>query len=74
MEDSLCSEVQKNQKRGYCESCEQCDYEIEYADHSSSMGVLARDKIALKFANGTWVPSSFVFGYGVVKELYVPWA
>ncbi|RWR79591.1 aspartyl protease APCB1 isoform X2 [Cinnamomum micranthum f. kanehirae] len=62
LEDSLCSEVQKNQKRGYCESCEQCDYEIEYADHSSSMGVLARDKIALKFANGTWVPSSFVFG------------
>lgn len=64
MEDSLCREVQNIQNQGN-EAGEQCDYEIEYADRSSSMGVLATDKIVLKMADGAWVPSSIVFGYGI---------
>eukprot|EP00262_Sarcandra_glabra_P004494 TRINITY_DN1557_c0_g1_i1.p1 TRINITY_DN1557_c0_g1~~TRINITY_DN1557_c0_g1_i1.p1 ORF type:complete len:559 (-),score=68.28 TRINITY_DN1557_c0_g1_i1:277-1953(-) len=60
--DSLCIEVQSNQNPGHDESCKQCDYEIEYSDHSSSMGVLARDDMLLMTANGTSVKSSFVFG------------
>ncbi|XP_052180040.1 aspartyl protease APCB1 isoform X2 [Diospyros lotus] len=60
--DSLCAEVQRNQKTGYCETCLQCDYEIEYADQSSSMGVLARDEFRLMFANGSFMKSNFVFG------------
>ncbi|XP_010265187.1 PREDICTED: aspartyl protease APCB1 isoform X3 [Nelumbo nucifera] len=57
--DSLCLEVQTS---GSCETCQQCDYEIEYADRSSSMGVLAMDDLPLMIANGTEVTSNFVFG------------
>ncbi|XP_047938522.1 aspartyl protease APCB1 [Salvia hispanica] len=60
--DSYCHELQKNQMSKHCESCLQCDYEIEYADHSSSMGVLARDEISLNIANGSLVKSKVVFG------------
>ncbi|XP_058078722.1 aspartyl protease APCB1 [Magnolia sinica] len=59
-EDSLCQEVQSNQND--CKFCPQCDYEIEYADQSASMGVLARDEVALKMENGTSLKPSFVFG------------
>lgn len=61
-DDSLCTEVQKTLKSGYCETCKQCDYEIEYADHSSSMGVLARDHIHLMAANGSVVNMKIAFG------------
>lgn len=61
--DSLCVEVQRNQKTGDCETCHQCDYELEYADQSSSMGVLARDDLHLMVANGSFTKSSVVFGY-----------
>ncbi|XAR63898.1 Nepenthesin [Bertholletia excelsa] len=62
--DSLCVEVQKNQNTGHCESetCNQCDYEIEYADQSSSMGVLARDELRLMIANGSLTKSHVAFG------------
>lgn len=61
--DSYCLEIQKNQKsEGGCDYCHQCDYEIEYADHSSSMGVLARDELALNIANGSLAKSKVVFG------------
>ncbi|KAL3512264.1 hypothetical protein ACH5RR_024981 [Cinchona calisaya] len=59
--DSYCAEVQKDQT-DKCATCLQCDYEIEYADHSSSIGVLARDKFHLKNSNGSIVSSDFVFG------------
>uniref|UniRef100_A0A5B6Z5Z1 Putative aspartic proteinase Asp1 n=1 Tax=Davidia involucrata TaxID=16924 RepID=A0A5B6Z5Z1_DAVIN len=60
--DSLCVEVQRNQNIGYCETCQQCDYEIEYADHSSSVGVLAKDELHLMFANGSRIKKNIVFG------------
>ncbi|GMQ11251.1 hypothetical protein CsSME_00053953 [Camellia sinensis var. sinensis] len=59
--DSLCFEVQRNQKT-YCQTCLQCDYEIEYADQSSSIGVLTRDELHLTVANGSVTQSSVVFG------------
>ncbi|KAK4799721.1 hypothetical protein SAY86_025086 [Trapa natans] len=59
--DSLCKEVQK-QRTEYCPTCKQCDYEIEYADHSSSMGVLARDELYLRAANGSLGKLNAVFG------------
>lgn len=61
-EDLMCKEVQSNQKHGYCESCGQCDYEIEYEDHSSSLGVLARDEMQLRVSNATLLRPNFVFG------------
>ncbi|XWS60936.1 hypothetical protein CRYUN_Cryun07bG0081600 [Craigia yunnanensis] len=60
--DSMCTEIQKNQKPQNCETCQQCDYEIEYADHSSSLGVLARDKLHLVTANGSITNLDVVFG------------
>lgn len=62
-------EIQRNQKTEYCPTCQQCDYEIEYADHSSSMGILARDELNLKSANGSVVKLNVVFGYDPL-ELY----
>ncbi|KAH6827902.1 hypothetical protein C2S53_014938 [Perilla frutescens var. hirtella] len=60
--DSYCLEIQKNQMSRNCDTCHQCDYEIEYADHSSSMGVLARDELFLNIANGSLTKSKVVFG------------
>jgi hypothetical protein len=57
----LCQELQGEQN--YCETCKQCDYEIEYADQSSSMGVLARDDMHLIATNGGREKLDFVFGY-----------
>lgn len=59
--DSLCLEVQSSQNNEHCGSCQQCDYEVEYADGSSSMGVLARDDVKL-VANDNMMESKFVFG------------
>lgn len=61
--DSLCTEIHRSQKTLKCETCQQCDYEIQYADHSSSLGVLARDELHLKSANGSLTKMNIVFGY-----------
>lgn len=60
--EHLCVEVQKNQMREHCENCQQCDYEIEYADQSSSMGVLTKDEFHLKLHNGSLAELDIVFG------------
>ena len=61
--DSLCTAIQRNQKTGHCETCQQCDYEIQYADSSSSLGVLAKDELHLKMKNGSLTNVKVVFGY-----------
>ncbi|KAG0458324.1 hypothetical protein HPP92_023481 [Vanilla planifolia] len=60
--DSLCQEIQRNQNHWSCDLCQQCDYEIEYADRSSSVGVLARDEMHLMMSNGDRSKVNFVFG------------
>ncbi|OMP11807.1 Aspartic peptidase, partial [Corchorus olitorius] len=35
-----------------CESPDQCDYEVEYADGGSSLGVLVRNVFSLNYTNG----------------------
>ncbi|CAN0916044.1 Aspartyl protease APCB1 [Linum grandiflorum] len=60
-EDSYCLEVQKNVKAEKCNTCKQCDYEIEYADHSSSLGVLVNDQFHLSSENES-SKSKFTFG------------
>uniref|UniRef100_A0A1J3IPV2 Aspartic proteinase Asp1 n=1 Tax=Noccaea caerulescens TaxID=107243 RepID=A0A1J3IPV2_NOCCA len=66
--EHLCVEVQRNQVAEHCESCEQCDYEIEYADRSSSMGVLAKDELHLKLHNGSLAELDMVFGCGYDQQ------
>ncbi|XP_016451446.1 aspartic proteinase Asp1 [Nicotiana tabacum] len=48
---------------------EQCDYEVEYADHGSSLGVLVKDAFPLRFTNGSTVSPPLVFGCGYNQEV-----
>uniref|UniRef100_A0A7C8ZDM8 Aspartic proteinase Asp1 n=3 Tax=Opuntia streptacantha TaxID=393608 RepID=A0A7C8ZDM8_OPUST len=48
--DPLCAAVQPEHYRP--ETPDQCDYEIEYADGGSSLGVLLKDAVPLNFTNG----------------------
>lgn len=41
---------------------EQCDYEVEYADHGSSMGVLVKDIFPFKLTNGKTAVPRLAFG------------
>ncbi|EOA37420.1 hypothetical protein CARUB_v10011364mg [Capsella rubella] len=66
--EPLCVEFQRNQMTGHFESSQQCDYEIEYADHSYSMGVLTKDKFHLKLHNGSLAESDIVFGCGYDQQ------
>ncbi|KAI9084236.1 hypothetical protein K1719_033743 [Acacia pycnantha] len=66
--ESLCTDVQKNQRHGNHDNFQQCDYEIEYADHSSSMGVLVRDHLHLVTTNGSKANLNLVFGCGYDQE------
>ncbi|KAF8411757.1 hypothetical protein HHK36_004315 [Tetracentron sinense] len=48
-----------------CETPEdQCDYEVEYADHCSSLGVLVKDIFPLQFTNGSLLRPRLAFGCG----------
>ncbi|KAJ4700708.1 aspartic proteinase Asp1-like [Melia azedarach] len=42
----------------------QCDYEVEYADHGSSLGVLVIDHFPLRLTNGSVLGPSLTFGCG----------
>uniref|UniRef100_A0A0E0LA95 Peptidase A1 domain-containing protein n=1 Tax=Oryza punctata TaxID=4537 RepID=A0A0E0LA95_ORYPU len=64
--DSYCEELQGNQNYG--DTSKQCDYEITYADRSSSMGILARDNMQLITADGERENLDFVFGYDLIFD------
>ncbi|KAG6602107.1 Aspartyl protease APCB1, partial [Cucurbita argyrosperma subsp. sororia] len=56
-----------------CESAdEQCQYEIEYADHGSSLGVLVNDHFPLKLTNGSLAAPRIAFGCGYDHKYSVP--
>ncbi|XP_055830221.1 aspartic proteinase Asp1-like isoform X2 [Solanum dulcamara] len=48
---------------------DQCDYEVEYADQCSSLGVLVRDAFPVKFSNGSSIAPPLVFGCGYDQEV-----
>ncbi|KAH1213409.1 Aspartic proteinase Asp1 [Glycine max] len=62
--DQLCSEVQLSMEYTCASPDDQCDYEVEYADHGSSLGVLVRDYIPFQFTNGSVVRPRVAFGCG----------
>lgn len=45
-----------------CDNPEQCDYEVEYADGGSSLGVLLKDAFALNFTNGAQLKPRLALG------------
>ncbi|XP_057420105.1 aspartic proteinase Asp1-like [Lotus japonicus] len=47
-----------------CEVQHQCDYEVEYADHYSSLGVLVNDVYVLNFTNGVQLKVRMALGCG----------
>ncbi|KAH1255856.1 Aspartic proteinase Asp1 [Glycine max] len=62
--DPLCAAIQSAPNPPCVNPNEQCDYEVEYADQGSSLGVLVRDIIPLKLTNGTLTHSMLAFGCG----------
>lgn len=60
--EPMCVNVQAGHSYECTSTSEQCDYEIEYADLGSSMGVLARDNIRVLLTNGSIARTNFVFG------------
>ncbi|XP_014500309.1 aspartic proteinase Asp1 [Vigna radiata var. radiata] len=60
--DPLCTGVQSAPPCAVAN--EQCDYEVDYADHGSSLGVLVRDYIPVKFTNGSLARPILGFGCG----------
>ncbi|KAK7377452.1 hypothetical protein VNO80_02877 [Phaseolus coccineus] len=62
--DQLCSEVHLSTDHNCASPDDQCDYEVEYADNGSSLGVLVRDHIAFQFTNGSVVHPKIAFGCG----------
>lgn len=45
-----------------CDAPEQCDYEVEYADGGSSLGVLVRDSFSLNFTSGLQLRPKLALG------------
>lgn len=60
--DPLCAAVQPEHYRP--ESPDQCDYEVEYADGGSSLGVLLRDAVPLNFTSGQRRTARVAIGCG----------
>eukprot|EP01018_Ginkgo_biloba_P005918 Gb_09760 [translate_table: standard] len=60
--DPLCAAVQAGHSYDCPDASQQCDYDIEYADHGSSMGVLTRDRVQISLTNGTALQANSVFG------------
>ncbi|GLJ49819.1 hypothetical protein SUGI_1058340 [Cryptomeria japonica] len=58
----ICMGVQATHNYECKSPAQQCDYEIEYADHSSSMGVLVKDSATVLLTNGSIVRTSLAFG------------
>ncbi|KAL0314333.1 UNVERIFIED_CONTAM: Replication factor C subunit [Sesamum angustifolium] len=48
---------------------EQCDYQVDYADHGSSLGVLVKDSFPIKFTNGSVVTPQLAFGCGYNQQV-----
>ncbi|XP_008781591.2 aspartic proteinase Asp1-like [Phoenix dactylifera] len=64
-ENALCYAVHASiHQKHKCESPGQCDYEVQYADHGSSIGVLVADALDLPLINGSTLRSRIAFGCG----------
>lgn len=51
---------------------EQCDYEVGYADHGSSLGVLVGDFFSLQLTNGTLAAPRLAFGFVPLTLVCLP--
>lgn len=63
-EDPLCVAFHSPASHPCNTPTDQCDYEVEYADQGSSLGVLVKDYFPLKFTNGSQFGPRLAFGCG----------
>ncbi|CAL0319404.1 unnamed protein product [Lupinus luteus] len=66
--DPLCAAVPKPRDFKCVDPTEQCDYFIEYVDEGSSLGVLVRDTVPIKFTNSVVKQTPLVFGCGYDQQ------
>ncbi|KAL3641250.1 hypothetical protein CASFOL_016218 [Castilleja foliolosa] len=67
--DPICDSIQGSGSNDCPGPHEQCDYEVDYVDSGSSLGVLVKDSVSLKLTNGTVVAPQLVFGCGYNQEV-----
>ncbi|KAA8538441.1 hypothetical protein F0562_028013 [Nyssa sinensis] len=70
--DRLCAFVNKPADFQCKALTDQCDYEVEYVDYGSSLGVLVRDSFPLRFTNGSVYRPTMAFGCGYDQEFSGP--
>uniref|UniRef100_A0A7N0TB76 Aspartic proteinase Asp1 n=1 Tax=Kalanchoe fedtschenkoi TaxID=63787 RepID=A0A7N0TB76_KALFE len=66
--DAMCSAIQTSNSDPCTDAQEQCDYEVEYADQGTSLGVLVADNFQLQFTNGSRLSPRLVFGCGYDQQ------
>ncbi|CAN6898732.1 unnamed protein product [Brassica oleracea] len=59
----LCSGLDLPQRRPCLDPQDQCDYEIGYSDHGSSLGALVTDEFPLRLENGSTTHPHLTFGF-----------
>ena len=70
--DPLCASLQPSEDYD-CEDPDQCDYEIEYADQYSSLGVLVNDVYLINFTNEVQLKVRMALGLVTLQALlYYP--
>ncbi|KAL7117929.1 hypothetical protein ACP275_03G103500 [Erythranthe tilingii] len=68
-QDPICASLHEPGNHNCRAPHDQCDYEVDYADNGSSLGVMVKDSFPLKFTNGTTVAPQLAFGCGYSQEV-----
>ncbi|KAI3777323.1 hypothetical protein L1987_47123 [Smallanthus sonchifolius] len=68
--DPLCASMHWPETLDCNSPKDQCDYEVQYADHGSSLGLLVKDSFPLQYTNGTVVKPLLAFGCGYNQEVH----
>ncbi|XP_011014192.1 PREDICTED: aspartic proteinase Asp1-like isoform X2 [Populus euphratica] len=69
---SLCQAISTGQNYNCDIPTEQCDYEVQYADLGSSLGVLLSDYFPLRLNNGSLLQPRIAFGCGYDQKYLGP--
>ncbi|CAH2067735.1 unnamed protein product [Thlaspi arvense] len=64
----LCSGLDLPQSTPCADPEDQCDYEIGYSDHASSVGALVSDEFPLRLENGSTMHPHLTFGCGYDQQ------
>nr|GEU92513.1 aspartic proteinase Asp1 isoform X1 [Tanacetum cinerariifolium] len=67
--DPLCASVHWPETHSCNSPKDQCDYEVQYADSGSSLGLLVKDWFPLQYINGSVAKPRLAFGCGYDQEV-----